>query len=415
MFLHVPTLLAAIFMAFGLFGAALMQARSSLRDCVELRLWAWSTWALVAGFVVLVARVVLPKWVSVFAGNGLIFVSLFLVSQAVHRFIHSRAAGWWHLALMVLGIVCTGLIIERPIAQRSAVVSALLAVQLAPIVWLIVRHGWHAEHSLRTVAVAQALTMVALTFRAIDAVNHPAAYADFFQASLGNGLTYLASYLFPLGAGFGFLLANFERSRADLQELAAIDTLTGCVRRHAFESLLEHARERAQRVGSALSLLVIDIDHFKQINDSHGHIAGDTVLRRFAGTIRARLRSSDVFARLGGEEFAVILNDTDETGSLRVAEDLRGAIEEMDLAQLSPIARVTISIGVSTVSGKGVPSTDEMVERADRALYAAKHAGRNRVIHAGDEREASAGALKTPIDSGHGLAHAASPGRGERT
>ena len=380
MSLHVPTMFVALLLAFALFGVALAFARSLLRDQVELRIWGWGTWLLVGGFVFLSARVFVPEWVAVAFGNGLIFASLFLMNRALQRFVLQRDASRWQGGLMVASVIVTALIVALPLHLRISIISLLLAVQLVPMVLLIARHGWHAEASLRTVAITLALTAVALAIRAAHALLRPDEYAAFFQASLGNGLTYLTSFLFPLGAGFGFVLANLERLARGLGELATHDELTGCANRGVFQAMLQHALVRVQREPIAVSLIALDIDNFKQVNDVHGHQAGDAVLREFAGALRGRLRAADTFSRLGGEEFGVILTGTDSEGAMRVAEELRVAVEALEV----PLAdgrrlRITISLGVSTAASGRVPTPEEFFAEADRALYDAKRSGRNRV------------------------------------
>jgi two-component system cell cycle response regulator len=163
-------------------------------------------------------------------------------------------------------------------------------------------------------------------------------------------------------------------------ELAAIDALTGLGNRRFFEKQLAETLERAAHGGRSLSLMMIDVDHFKDINDRHGHEAGDHVLRSLAQRIKGVLRRSDPVCRFGGEEFLVLLPDTSLAIAERVAERIRAAIEatpfrlDAEGAQTIP---VTISIGLAE---RGVDANAEaLLRRADRALYASKTAGRNRV------------------------------------
>jgi diguanylate cyclase (GGDEF)-like protein len=385
MFLHIPTLFVALFLAFALFGVTLTLARPFLPEGPELRLWEYGTWAIVAGFLALASRAVLPEWVAVVCGNSLVFASLLLFSQALHRFVQRRPAPRWQAALAVVGALGVAAAVQQPLHVRTGLASLLYAAQIAPMVWLVRRHGWRAEHSLRTVAITLALTVLALVLRAGHALTHPAQYADYFQASLGNGLTYLASYLFPLGAGFGFVLANLERAAARLQHRAAHDSLTSCLNRGSFVELLAHAVERARRDKTPLSLVLMDLDEFKRINDRHGHLAGDAVLRAFAAAARQRLRASDVLGRLGGEEFALLLPATDQPGAWRVAEALREGTAALAVrVPGGPALGVTVSLGVSTLDPGAAGTSEELFAQADRALYASKHAGRNRVTQSSD-------------------------------
>lgn len=166
---------------------------------------------------------------------------------------------------------------------------------------------------------------------------------------------------------------------ADLLRLATQDELTRLSNRRHF---LEQARrevERSRRYGSSLSLLMVDADHFKQVNDTHGHAAGDAVLRALAETGRKLLRDADSMGRLGGEEFALLLPETDLAQAVVVAERLRKAVGEMRVALPGGgEAQLTVSVGVAAL-GPGAENLDELMRRADAALYAAKDKGRNRV------------------------------------
>ena len=158
------------------------------------------------------------------------------------------------------------------------------------------------------------------------------------------------------------------------------DQLTGLYNRYAFEEVLVREKERAIRHEAAFAVVMLDIDHFKAINDSEGHVAGDEVLKTLAELLGGRLRSSDVLARWGGEEFIVLLPETGWSGGLRVAEDLRASVA----AARFPVAReVTVSVGLAVYqTGE---AAKELIKRADNALYTAKEGGRNRVVSAGRE------------------------------
>ena len=162
---------------------------------------------------------------------------------------------------------------------------------------------------------------------------------------------------------------------AQMQQLALTDDLTGCYNRRSFESRLEHDLHQATRLGRPLSLIMLDFDNFKNINDQAGHEGGDLALRMFADSIRADLRAVDCAARFGGDEFVIILPQADTAGALLVAERLRTRIEQMDVPGYG---RVTSSFGVATFPDHA-SSRDTLIVAADRALYSSKNAGRNRV------------------------------------
>ncbi|HRF58351.1 MAG TPA: diguanylate cyclase [Fimbriimonadaceae bacterium] len=158
-----------------------------------------------------------------------------------------------------------------------------------------------------------------------------------------------------------------------LEELAATDALTGLRNRRAYEDVLHAQYSFAIRQEQDLSLILLDVDHFKSYNDNFGHPAGDVVLRDVAQTLVSNVRAEDLVARYGGEEFVVVLPITDRTSALVIAEKLRAAIEQ----RAWPHRPITISLGVATLTSD--QSTADLVDAADNALYAAKQAGRNRV------------------------------------
>jgi diguanylate cyclase (GGDEF)-like protein len=172
-----------------------------------------------------------------------------------------------------------------------------------------------------------------------------------------------------------------------LEELAHMDGLTGIANRRKFNDVLEFEWKRAIRSQTPLTLLMLDVDHFKQYNDCYGHGAGDECLRLVAATLAAALpRTGDLAARYGGEEFAAILPGCDRDGAAEVAERLRSLIEARRIAHARSTTadHVTASIGSCTLQPMLDGMPDELVQRADQALYRAKAAGRNRVVHAAD-------------------------------
>ena len=174
----------------------------------------------------------------------------------------------------------------------------------------------------------------------------------------------------------------------EVERDAYTDPLTGLANRRRFDELLAAAVDRSHRDGRPVSLLVIDLDHFKAINDEHGHQAGDAVLREVAWVLRDGVRGLDEPARLGGEEFGVILPATDAAGARMLAERLRESVQALRATTPSgtPIA-VTTSIGAGTVAGLAADAA-ELVRIADGALYAAKRAGRNRTVTADESGDA---------------------------
>ncbi len=170
--------------------------------------------------------------------------------------------------------------------------------------------------------------------------------------------------------------AALEEANAHLTRLAATDELTGLASRRHFLDRVESELARANRHGNRFGLLMIDIDHFKEVNDAHGHLAGDQVLKAVAETLEEQVRASDLAGRIGGEEFAVVVCESDLAGCEHLAELIRGGIEHLEVTlNLVPI-HVTVSVG-ATALRDGDTDARDLLSRADAALYSAKSAGRN--------------------------------------
>jgi diguanylate cyclase (GGDEF)-like protein len=187
------------------------------------------------------------------------------------------------------------------------------------------------------------------------------------------------------------LQAELREKNATLARLSTTDPVTLLRSRRYVTDFLAFEVMRARRYRTPLSVAVADLDHFKRVNDSHGHRAGDLVLHATADVLRATLRGTDVAGRYGGEEFLVVLPQTDLGGARRLAERVRAALEarRIDIGGAQPLS-VTLSIGVAAF-GRSIESAEQLIEAADAALYEAKNAGRNRVLAAG-----GAGALDSP-------------------
>lgn len=177
------------------------------------------------------------------------------------------------------------------------------------------------------------------------------------------------------------LLVN-QKLQARLRETAQRDQLTGALRRHVLEETVEREIARSRRHHRPLALLLLDLDHFKAINDRYGHHAGDVALRRFAETAQAGLRREDLLGRTGGEEFCILLPDTDRDGAVRLAERLREAVEVLSIEAEGQPLNLTVSIGIAMLAGQD-DSWSGLSRAADIALYRAKSEGRNRVVVAG--------------------------------
>lgn len=192
-----------------------------------------------------------------------------------------------------------------------------------------------------------------------------------------QSMAHIAGYLLVIVNGFGFILMSKQRDDARMERLATTDDLTGLLNRRAFFARAEAARLLALRLHQPITLLMLDIDHFKQLNDRFGHATGDEALVKFAATCSDALREHDILGRLGGEEFALALPGTGLDGALHAAERLRQGVLETRLLTCGNNYTMTVSIGVVLIGqDEDLPTA---LARADYALYEAKRNGRNRV------------------------------------
>jgi diguanylate cyclase (GGDEF)-like protein len=171
--------------------------------------------------------------------------------------------------------------------------------------------------------------------------------------------------------------AELQRQNAALEERVVHDPLTGLANRVLFEEVLRRELGRAQERGGVVSLLMLDLDHFKRVNDTYGHPVGDLVLRQFAAVLRRTLRRADLPARVGGEEFNVVLVQSAPEAAL-VAEKIRLAVAEEAFGEQGDSFRLTVSIGCAAWR-ESMAGAEELIKAADEALYEAKNSGRNRV------------------------------------
>ena len=183
-------------------------------------------------------------------------------------------------------------------------------------------------------------------------------------------------------------LQDLLKAQKEMMEtMATTDTLTSIPNLRCFRQAIDDEFHRARRYEDPLSLLIIDLDHFKKVNDTYGHPRGDSVLRESAQVLRSIMRKVDMVARYGGEEFVAIMPHTDIKGAKIASERVRAAFEAHHFDGLPERGQLTVSVGVTTYSGEEDQSVVQLIERADKALYAAKLGGRNRVEFAGGDPE----------------------------
>jgi diguanylate cyclase (GGDEF)-like protein len=283
----------------------------------------------------------------------------------------------------VLGMAALIALTSLPWAQpawRSAGVVLLYAALLAQNAALLRRDARPGAQALRLLAGLHLLALVVLLARVLGIALSGQGLAPFTMPGAMFDVFLIAGVL-PVLASVLFLLGLVERTTEELRASARVDFLTGVYNRRAVEELGERLIRGLRRDGDGLAAVVIDLDHFKALNDRHGHAAGDEALVKFAQRIAATLRAGDVFGRVGGEEFVVLLPKADATIARLTAERLRLRITQPPFALACGEAAITASMGVAVLEPED-SDLRSLFARADAALYVAKAQGRNRVVSA---------------------------------
>lgn len=256
----------------------------------------------------------------------------------------------------------------EPLAQLNRRTESLNLVDIAQVMPVVVDHG--PREVMRLVRTFNA--MIARLSKAQLEIRSAFAVRDQLNLALERSNRELEDKVAER-------TEQLHQKAAMLEQLSITDTLTGLHNRRYLMREMQREWRRGQRLGGVLSLLLLDIDYFKRINDSHGHAAGDAVLVAVAAALRESLRETDTVARLGGEEFVILLPGVDRSGALQFAERLRVRVETLAIAFESLELACTVSIGLVDSQLAGLEDEEGMLLAADKALYTAKESGRNRV------------------------------------
>ncbi|HSB02260.1 MAG TPA: GGDEF domain-containing protein [Anaerolineales bacterium] len=326
----------------------------------------------------------LPDFIDTILANALLLMGLGLSYAALSQFTGLRYSK--ALVSVVIAAVLAFLWYftywEEDVRMRMAILSLGVVAMLS----ILVHQLWQTRKtSLRFSADLMLISFlifgIFMIGRAISiALNPP-------QGEFSNTPIQSATYLFSFAMSFfwstGFILMVSQRLRNDLLEVATIDILTRIPNRRAMQMFLEKELARSQRNKSEFSVLLIDIDHFKQVNDRWGHTVGDDVLGRMAGILHSMLRKQDMLARWGGDEFLVIAPGAPDCDPEALAERLRSEVANSEYHHANASFHITVSIGVACA---GQASTlDEILKKADEALYRAKRT-RNAVSVTNEEK-----------------------------
>ena len=337
-------------------------------------IWAAGTLSYGLGFLALGVSDELPVWLTRIVGNFAILFGAALFVESLTRLygLPGRAQRILSIVLIsgCLVLNLQAMMRELPVNLRFIVGSlAQLTLSLmvcATVLWVPRRER---RLGLYILLFAFGLHALSLVHRAIGFLFAEPLWSPLAAPTM-QALSYYAALLVPVLGGVGFLQLCAERVSEEMARIADVDHLTGALNRRAIERLGEGAIERARRHGRGLSLLLLDLDDLKSVNDRHGHAAGDRVLIRVVERLRCLLRAGDFLARVGGDEFVVILDASQSENA-----DAVGARVRAELAREDHEPPIAVSVGLAKLEG----ATDDfqaLLARADRAMYESKGSGR---------------------------------------
>lgn len=376
---HVPTLFLVIMALSATLAISLgIAAHGQLRE--GMRYWALGLVAHTFAYLLFGLRGQISDWLSVVLGNVLLSGVFALFAEGVFQFQKRRSPRWLLWSPMLVVAVSFSALLPWYLA-RVVVGALIFAFQSLVVVVAVLQKRKETVGVGQYFLVTGFLVLIAMTLlQGVGVVLHRDEIKSVLTSHWVPSLVFMVSALCTVVVSLGLILMAKERADERNRSLAMRDELTGLINRRSLLESLVQQMAMANRHGQPLALLMIDIDYFKQVNDTHGHLSGDKVLKAMAYAIAGLTRAQDLPGRLGGEEFLVILPNTTKQGAVQLAEILRLAIETTEFLSASgqPIA-ITISIGVCEQGQLKAPQCDDMINAADQALYLAKQNGRNRV------------------------------------
>ena len=374
----VPTLMLMIVVSSVAMAAALLVLGwGNWRD--GLHYWAGSLLVAAVGYVLFLLRGQIPDVWSVVWGNTLMSVMFAGLLAAVRNF-QGQPMQW---PVMLVPPLLVAALMQHFIGNfglRVACSAYLLACQALWVLWMLhTRRQSSPGRGAWLLAAGLAVEAAMLLARGSSALASAMEGSSILHGNTVQTLTFMVAFIALLVTSMGCVFMAKDRADETNRRLAGQDALTGVANRRSIIAALERAVASALRQRQFMALMMVDIDHFKHVNDRYGHLAGDQVLRHVVALIQQRIRAQDMVGRYGGEEFLVVLPDTTLQGARALAQQLCDVVQATPCAWEGGHIPVTLSIGVYGGVLAPQDAWDLLIHAADSALYCAKAAGRNRV------------------------------------
>ncbi|APV48703.1 hypothetical protein BWI17_02800 [Betaproteobacteria bacterium GR16-43] len=377
--LDLPTLLLALVATDLVLGATLaIGSRGRFRDGVPY--WFGALGARVASIVFLGLPASAGDPALAIVAVTLLALSYTLQAAALLQFGSRRLPAWVHTAVLA-GVGVPFALLAGDTGSRILFTGLALGTVMLVIAGIATQLQAPISRATRALAVgAYVAGAVVFYVRAVGSAWAADPLKAFLEPSALQAITLMLAYMATLAASCAFMLLLKERGDASSERLASLDSLTGAYNRRSFLENAERTLALALRANQPLSVIMVDIDHFRRINEHHGQRIGDEVLRRLADVVRSQLRKEDLLSRFGGEEFCVLLPQVPGPGAVIVAGRIRKAVCAEPIRIDGREIEVTVSAGVAARLDEGPESIDAILGRADQAMSLAKNRGRNRVV-----------------------------------
>lgn len=360
----------------------------------SIRLWTLGVLAQATAWILFGLRDQIPDWLSIVGANALLSLAF---AQQVHavRLFGGLPVGRVAVYAPAVAVLLDEILFTYAVPDmrlRLLTATPWFCLQMIQGGLSLVASAAANRRSGRLTAAAFFALATVLAARVVYESLHTEVLRSAFWDSPMQTIVFSFASLFVVVATLGFVLMCSDQLNQELERQAMLDPLTGLSNRRTLDVMAAQALASAQRHDRPSALLLIDVDHFKRINDDCGHAAGDEALQLLAATLRRELRNEDLLGRLGGEEFVAVLPESDESEALASAERLRRGVEELDFSAGGRPVPLRISIGVATM--RAGDDFAALLRRADAAMYAAKRAGRNCVRGPADAADAAAAGAK---------------------